>query len=201
MGALARASRWLSLPEAAESEEMSQPGHGFGFAAEDDAPIPYMQRIREYYLGLGYGPPYRWAHYAEVPFHSLEKPLAKSRVALITTAAPYQPDKGDQGPGAPYNAAAKFYTVYSGDSMVDHDLRIAHLGIDRAHTTAEDSNTWFPLPQLRQCAATGLIGEVAPRFHGAPTNRSHRATLEIDCPELLTRCRADAADAAILVAN
>ena len=180
---------------------MSEPGQGFGFAAEYDAPIPYMKRIREYYLGLGYGPPYHWAHYAAVPFQPLAKPLAKSRVTLITTAAPYQPGKGGQGPRAPYNAAAKFYDVYSGDSAVDHDLRISHLGIDRAHTTAEDSNTWFPLPQLRRCSAAGLIGEVAPRFHGAPTNRSHRTTLERDCPELLTRCQADGADAAILVAN
>ena len=42
--------------------------------------------------------------------------------------------------------------------------------------------------------------EVAPRFHGAPTNRSHRATLDKDCPELLARVREDGADAAILVA-
>ena len=180
---------------------MSQAEQGFGFAAEEDAPIPYMQRIREYYLALGYGPPYRWAHYAEVPFQPLVKPLAESRVALITTAAPYQPGKGDQGPGAPYNAAAKFYTVYSGDGAVDHDVRISHLGIDRVHTTAEDSNTWFPLPQLRRCGAAGLIGEMAPRFHGLPTNRSHRTTIEIDCPELLARCQADRVDAAILVAN
>ena len=172
-----------------------------GFAREEDVPIPYMQRIRDYYLALGYPAPYRWAHYAEVPFQPLEKPLAKSRVALITTAAPSQPGKGDQGPGAPYNAAAKFYRVYSGDSAVEHDLRISHLGIDRAHTTAEDSNTWFPLPQLRRCAAAGLIGEVAPHFHGAPTNRSHRTTLEKDCPDLLARCRADGVDAGLLVAN
>jgi hypothetical protein len=172
-----------------------------GFALEHDAPIPYMQRIRDYYQGLGYGAPYRWAHYAEVPFRPLEKPLAECRVALITTAAPYQPGKGDQGPGAPYNAAAKFYTVYSGDTAVDHDLRISHVGIDRVHTSAEDSNTWFPLPELRRCAAKGRIGEVAPRFHGAPTNRSHRTTIERDCPELLARCRADGADIAILVAN
>jgi D-proline reductase (dithiol) PrdB len=182
-------------------DQMSRANEGFGFAPEEDAPIPYMQRIREYYLALGYGPPYRWAHYAEVPFQPMAKPLAESRVALITTAAPYQPGKGDQGPGAPYNAAAKFYTVYSGDAAVDHDVRISHLGIDRVHTTAEDSNTWFPLPQLRRCAATGVIGEVAPHFHGMPTNRSHRTTIEIDCPELLTRCLADAVDAAILVAN
>ena len=172
-----------------------------GFAPEHDAPIPYMQRIRDYYQGLGYGAPYRWAHYPEVPFQPLETPLAECRVALITTAAPHQPGKGDQGPGAPYNAAAKFYSVYSGDTAVDHDLRISHVAIDRVHTSAEDSNTWFPLPELRRCAATGRIGEVARRFHGAPTNRSHRTTIERDCPELLARCRADRADAAILVAN
>ena len=176
--------------------------HGYpGFAPEVDAPIPYMQRIRDYYQALGYGAPYRWAHYAEVPFQPLKKRLAECRVTLITTAAPYQPGKGDQGPRAPYNAAAKFYTVYSGDTAIDHDLRISHVAIDRAHTTAEDSNTWFPLPQLRRGAAAGLIGEVAPRFHGAPTDRSQRATIERDCPELLARCRADHADAAILVAN
>ena len=180
---------------------MSQTDQSFGFASEHDAPIPYMQRIRDYYLALGYDTPYRWAHYAAVPFQPLTKPLSACRVALITTAAPYQPDKGDQGPGAPYNAAAKFYTVYSGNSSIDHDLRISHVAIDRAHTTAEDSNTWFPLPQLRRCAAAGWIGEVAPRFHGAPTNRSHRITLQQDCPELLARCRVDRADAAILVAN
>jgi hypothetical protein len=180
---------------------MGQAREGFGFAPEEDAPIAYMRRIRDYYLALGYDTPYRWAHYAEVPFQPLVKPLAECRVALITTAAPYQPGKGDQSPGAPYNAAAKFYTVYSGDSGNDPDLRISHLAIDRAHTTAEDTNTWFPLEQLRRCAAAGRIGEVAPRFHGAPTNRSHRTTLEQDCPELLARCRADAADAAVLVAN
>src|SRR5207248_2317685 len=172
-----------------------------GFAPEHDAPIPYMQRIRDYYQELGYGAPYRWAHYAEVPFRPLEKPLAECRVALITTAAPYQPGKGDQGPGAPYNAAAKFYVAYSGDTSRDHDLRISHVGIDRQHTTAEDQGTYFPLPELRRAAERGRIGSVAPRFHGLPTNRSHRTTLEIDCPEVVDRCKADGADAAILAAN
>ena len=131
---------------------MTDREEGFGFAPEDDAPIPYRQRIRDYYQALGYGAPYRWAHYAGVPFAPLEKPLAESRVALVTTAAPYQSGKGDQGPGAPYNAAPKFYTVYSGDGAIDPDLRIAHIAYDRDHTTAEDSNTWFPLRQLRRAA-------------------------------------------------
>jgi hypothetical protein len=179
---------------------MSESDEGFGFAPDHDAPIPYLQRIRDYYQTLGYGAPYRWAHYAEVPFAPVTKPLAESRIALVTTAAPYLPDQGDQGPGAAYNAAAKFYTVYSGDTAADHDLRISHVGYDRTHTTAEDSNSWFPLPALRRAAKAGRIGELTPRFHGAPTNRSHRTTLDTDCPELLRRIREDRADTAILVA-
>jgi hypothetical protein len=197
-GHLAAAAREAT---AAGKDRMEKQDRRQGLAADIDVPIPYMERIRGYYEGLGYGAPYRWAHYPEVPFQALAKPLAACRIALITTAAPYRPEAGDQGPGASYNAAAKFYTVYSGDSAVDHDLRISHLAYDRVHTTAEDANTWFPLPQLRRCAAAGRIGAVANRFHGAPTNRSQRITLETDCPELLVRCRADGADAAILVAN
>ena len=173
----------------------------YGFAATHDAPIPYLKRIREYYQALGYGAPYEWAHYAEVPFTPLNTPLSRCRIALVTTAAPYQPGKGDQGPGARYNARAKFYTVYSGDSEKDHDLRISHIAIDRANTTAEDLATYFPLTTLRQSAAAGRIGSVAPRFHGAPTNRSHRVTIEVDCPEIVARCVADEVDAAILVPN
>jgi len=127
--------------------------------------------------------------------------LSECRVALITTAAPYQPGKGDQGPRAPYNGKAKFYTVYSGSTERDPDLRISHIAIDRKHTTAEDPATYFPLIELRRRAAMGRIGAIAARFHGIPTNRSHRATLEIDCPEVLARCRADGVDVAILVAN
>ena len=179
----------------------SERSNEFGFSAVHDAPVPYMQRTRDYYLALGYGPPYEWAHYARVPFQPLQKPLAQCRIAIITTAAPYHPDKGDQGPGAPYNAAAKFYSVYSGDSSKDHDLRISHVAIDRKHTTAEDAGTYFPLPELRRAAQRGRIGSVAPRFHGLPTNRSHRVTLEIDCPEIVARCLADVVDAALLVAN
>jgi hypothetical protein len=180
---------------------MSDGDEGPGFAPEYDAPIPYIQRTRDYYLALGYGNPYRWAHYVDVPFAALKKPLAESRIGLITTAAPFQPGKGDQGPGAPYNGGAKFYTVYSGDTAIDHDLRISHIAYDRVHSPATDSSAWFPLAALRRAAALGRIGEVAPRFHGAPTNRSHRTTLDQDCPELLTRLREDRVDAAVLVPN
>jgi hypothetical protein len=172
-----------------------------GFAPDDDTPIPYMARTREYYQAIGYTTPYRWAHYVDAPFQSLKKPLSQSRVVIVTTAAPFDPAKGDQGPGAKYNGGAKFYSVYEGDTSKTHDLRISHIAYDRVHTSADDSGTWFPLPLLRRLASEGRIGEVAPRFFGAPTNRSHRVTLETDAPEILARCRADKADAAVLVPN
>ena len=36
-----------------------------------DAPIRYLERTREYYQALGYGAPYEWARYADVPFQPL----------------------------------------------------------------------------------------------------------------------------------
>jgi len=79
------------------------------------------------------------------------------------------------------------------------DLRISHVGYDRLHTSAADPNAYLPLAQLKQAAAAGRIGSLGPRLHGAPTNRSHRVTLETDLPEILRRCREDGADAAVLV--
>ncbi len=176
-------------------------GESAGFAADDDVPIPYMARTRDYYQAIGYETPYHWAHHVGAPFQALRKPLARSRVAIVTTAAPFDPAKGDQGPGAKYNGGAKFYSVYDGSTSKLHDLRISHIAYDRVHTSADDSGTWFPLPQLNRFASAGRIGDVAPRFFGAPTNRSHRVTTETDAPEILARCRADGVDAAVLVPN
>lgn len=171
-----------------------------GFAPDSDQPIRYIDRTHAWYAALGYGNDYRYAHFADVPFQPLKRPLAQSRLVLLTTAAPYQPDKGDQRVSAPYNAAAKFYTVYSGDTAADHDLRVSHVAVHRSQIS-DDANGWFPLPALRRAVAAGRIGALTPRFHGVPTNRSQRHTLQVDAPELLARCQADAADVAVLVPN
>ena len=47
------------------------------FASEDDVPIRYMDRTREYYQTLGFSP-YRWAHFADAPFTPLATPLARA---------------------------------------------------------------------------------------------------------------------------
>ncbi|WP_253913384.1 glycine reductase [Pseudoruegeria sp. HB172150] len=163
-------------------------------------PTAYMQRTRDYYVALGYGPPYRWAHFDVTPFAPLKRPLAETAVAIVTTAAPYQPGKGDQGPGAPYNAAVKFFDVYDGPTDTMPDLRISHIGIDRDHTTAEDIGSYFPLAALWRAAEAGRV-QVAQRYYGLPTNRSQRVTMDEYCPDLMARCHRDGADAVVLVPN
>lgn len=170
-------------------------------AAADDEPISYRARVRDYYLALGYETPYQWAHFLNVPFSGLRKPLSQCSVALVTTAAPYRSDAGEQGPGAGYNGRAKFFSVYEMECSDQVDVRISHIAYDRQHTTAADIGTWFPLAQLTQFARQGIIGGVTANFYGLPTNRSHRKTIQVDCPELVRRVKGGGADVCVLVPN
>lgn len=171
------------------------------FAAEQDQPVRYMERTRSYYLGLGYENPYVWAHYADVPFAPLRKQLSQSILGLITTAVPYDSEKGAQGPGAPYNAAAKFYQPYRLSIEGDIDLRIAHVGIDRKNANMEDGNCWFPLGAAKRALELGKIGALSSHFYGLPTNRSQRHTLEVDAPRILEMLKEDGVDVAVLIPN
>jgi D-proline reductase (dithiol) PrdB len=163
-------------------------------------PIAYMARTRAYYSALGY-PPYRWAHHETTPFTRPRVAISGARLVLITTAAPFDPDHGDQGPGAPYNARAKFYAVYERPLRPAPDLRIAHVAYDRVHSHARDPNTWLPIPALEAAAEAGRIGDLAAHLIGLPTDRSQRSTRERDAPAVLEACRRLAADVALLVPN
>lgn len=163
--------------------------------------LAYMKRTRDWYLALGYNNPYVWAHNEDVPFSGLGRPLSKSRIALVTTAALFQPDKGDQGPGAAYNGAAKFHEIWSHPIDPAPDVRISHIAYDRSHTRAEDPRTWFPLAALKQAEATGRIGSLTTHVYGFPTKRSQRVNIETDAPALLEALANEGAQAAVLIAN
>ena len=147
-----------------------------GFAPDDDAPIPYMARTRDYYAAIGYTTPYRWAHYVDAPFQPLKKPLAQSRVALSPRRRRSIPPRAIRARAPSTMAAPSSYPVYDGDTSQEHDLRISHIAYDRVHTSADDSGTWFPLPQLRRLARAERIGEVAPASSARRPIRSHRVT-------------------------
>ena len=160
--------------------------------------IPYIERSRAYYGAQGYKP-YDWAHNDDTPFTPMPKPLAESKLALISTAAPFRPDLPDQGPGAKYNADAKFYEVYTTPIDPVPDLRISHIGYDRKHCEAKDPRTWLPINALKEAEADGLVGTVSDELIGAPTNRSQRATVEQDAPNVLEHVYRQNCDVALLV--
>lgn len=160
--------------------------------------IEYIKRTHRYYGALGYKP-YAWAKHADVPFAMPAKPLAKSKLALITTAAPHRPELGDQGPGAAYNAAAKFFKVYTTPFNPAPDLRISHIGYDRVHTSAEDPATWLPISALAKARDNGVVGDVAADIIGIPTNRSQRITVEQYARDAHAQCIRQGADVALFV--
>ena len=163
--------------------------------------IKYIERTRAYYAAQGY-PAYSWASYSDTPFAPMLKPLAESRVALMTTAAPHRPEhyiEPDTGPDARYNADLKFFEVFTAPIDPRPDLRISHIGYDRKHCAAEDSRTWLPIDALKEAREIGTIGDLCDELIGIPTNRSQRVTLEQDAPRALQEVENLGADVALLV--
>lgn len=151
-------------------------------------PVAYMERTRQYYEAQGFEKPYQWAKSDDVPFTRLSKPVAESRLALITTASLRERHETD----------ARAVTSGLVDQCPER-LYANDLFWDRKATHLEDLNSYFPIDRLKTLVDQGRIGDLAPRFHCVPTEYSQRRTLEIDAPEILKRCREDGADLALLV--
>jgi len=110
-----------------------------------------MQRTRDYYgrdrlhHAVSLGALCRCA----VP--ALKKPLAQSRVTISPPPAPYDPAKGDQGPGAAYKGR-QVLQVYDGDTS--QPARFAHLAYrlrSQAHVGDRQRHlvSLSPAPQSR----------------------------------------------------
>jgi hypothetical protein len=155
--------------------------------------VSYIDRTREFYLAQGYDSPYRWAHFHEVPFAPLAKPLSACRIVLVTTASPVRDRPPDPG------ALRGPKEVWSGPTDVPPErLYTDDLAWDKGATHTDDVDSLLPIRPLQELAAAGRIGGLAARFHGVPTDYSQRRTMEQDAPEILSRCREDGVDVALL---
>lgn len=154
-------------------------------------PLAYMQRTRRYYRALGYENDYVWATFDDVPFTRLAKPLRETKVALMTTAGP--PDLSNRD-------ARGRKQVWSGNVSAPPATFDTDLAWDKESTHTDDRETFLPIAAVSRLVSEGMIGGLAPHFHGAPTDYSHKKTLEHDAPAILKGIRADSADAAILTA-
>lgn len=154
-------------------------------------PVGYMERTRRYYRALGYNNNYRWSHFENVPFTPLKKPLAESKVAIITTSSP---------PGGPKDGNRKLKEVWSGPTTgAPVDLHTEYLAWDKESTHMRDRESYLPVLALHALAVEGRIGGLTERFHGVPTTYSQMQTLNQDAPNIVQLCQEDRADVAVLV--
>jgi D-proline reductase (dithiol) PrdB len=141
---------------------------------------------------------YPWRRIDPVPWAPLRRPLARSRIALVSSA-------GFVVPGQPPFERAKrggdpTFRVIPAEADV-HRLQELQRSEAFDHTgIREDPNLAFPLERLRELVARGRIGSVAPRhlsFMGSITapGRLIRDT----APEAAEVLVEDEVDAALLV--
>jgi D-proline reductase (dithiol) PrdB len=151
-------------------------------------PINYMQRTRDFYRAQGFQKDYVWAHYDEIPFTPLAKPLSECTVAIVTTAVV------ESDIPKPARKAASYPL-----SELPAQLDTNEVAWDKVTTHTDDRQSYFPLEALEALVNSGKIKKLAPRFHFIPTEYSQSNTLELDAPAILAACEEDGVDIALLV--
>lgn len=132
-----------------------------------------------------------------VPWTPMGKPVREAVVALVTTAGvhrradpPFDMTDPDGDPT---------FRVVPVDAP-RAELTITHKYYD--HSAADrDLNVVLPVDRLRELAAAGLVGGVAPRVYSlmGHVDGAHLGTLvETTAPEVARRLRADRAEAVVL---
>jgi hypothetical protein len=160
------------------------------------AHVRYIDKTREYYLAQGYDKPYHWAHFDDIPFTPLAKPLAECRVGLVTTS-----ELVVEGDPDVYEKVARGRDVYALPTDVPVSrLRSAKEAYDRYATTLEDVDAYMPLTHLRALVDEGRLGGIAPRMQIIFSEYSQRKTSTVDAPEILRQMREDGVDVALLIA-
>ena len=166
-------------------------------SSETVSHVRYIDKTRAYYQAEGYGKPYEWAHFDEIPFTpfaSVGKPLSQCRVGVVTSSEMAR--RGvEPGPDDPRRLV---YSLPTGIPMGELYSRKA--AYDRYATSLDDVDSYLPLTHLRRFAAEGTIGGVAPRFQMIASEYSQRKTLTVDAPEILRQMREDRVDVAVLTA-
>jgi hypothetical protein len=158
--------------------------------------VRYIDKTREYYRAEGYAAPYRWAHFDDIPFAPLAKPLADCRVGLVTTSE--MAIAGEPAPDDDADAGRDVYALPT-DIAVDR-LFSRKESYDRYATTLSDVDAYLPLTHLRALVAEGRIRALAPRFQVIYSQYSQKKTLTVDAPEILRQMREDRVDVAVLTA-
>jgi len=158
--------------------------------------IKYIDKTREYYLAEGYNDPYNWAHFDDVTFTPLKKPLSKCCITIVSTSDVELKAKKNESEKEESLLVGNVYEIAS--SFKASDLFTPTDHHDRYATNLDDVDSFFPITRLHEAVAEGRVGSIAPFLYGVYTAYSQRKTSEIDAPEILKRCRENEVDAAVL---
>jgi D-proline reductase (dithiol) PrdB len=157
-----------------------------------------MARIAD--LKLGYRifmEAYPYRHVDWRPGAVLAKPLAQARVALVTSAGFYRPDQ------APFDESIRggdwSYREIAADTPVD-SLQSSQTSDAFDHTGIQaDPNLALPVDRLKELAAEGTIGSVAPMHFSIMGSLSAPGRLvSQSAPEIARRLGDESVDAVLL---
>jgi hypothetical protein len=155
--------------------------------------VSYIDKSRQYYAAHGYNQAYRWATHEDVPFATMAKPLAESRVGLVTTV--FFPRGAEPNGVSPMPPKAPFAAPVEAAPNCTFNADLAWAK-DETHTN--DLDTYLPINRLTEAAANGRVGSIAPRFYGVPTDYSQRRT-HADAADIAAWMTEDGVDVALLV--
>ncbi|GAC1651530.1 MAG: glycine/sarcosine/betaine reductase selenoprotein B family protein [Gemmatimonadaceae bacterium] len=157
-------------------------------ASFSDLPFAYRQAIRVY----------PWRRIDPVPWTPLQVPIARARLALITSAGLYR-----SAIDAPFKKSAGGDVSFR---LLPSDVPLQSLVVGQPsdafdHAPIEaDRNVGLPLDRVRELVAGGEVGSLAPRvisFNGSIL-APRRLVVETG-PAVADALRADAVDAALFV--
>ena len=141
---------------------------------------------------------YPWRRIEPIPFSVPRRPLAESRVALVSSAGMVLPDQ------LPFDERVRggdwSWRPIPADTAVE-TLRETHRSESFDHQGIHaDANLAFPLERLRELAAEGAIGAVAPRHASIMGSLTAPGRLIArTAPEIADLLVGDQVDVALLV--
>ena len=129
---------------------------------------------------------------ADSPWTPLKKPLAESRVAMLTTAGLYLKDDHAPFTAGDIEGDASFRELPEAASS--GRLAIAHDHYPHKHVE-QDLNCVYPLQRLQEMVADGVLGELAPRnFSISGYCTRIDKVVEETVPRIVERLKADRVD-------
>jgi len=185
-----------------------------GQAADDGDLAPlvehvYSSQVRAYEEEGAHGFGSHWS-YDDGPFAPLRRPVASSRVALLTSSGHFVAGDDPQPFGVEamtqeeaesrileFLCARPELSSISRDTP-DQELRVRHGGYD-VRAARADPNVAFPLARMRELAAAGKIGELAGEAYSFVGAASQLRLRKEALPPWIARLQSAGVEAALLV--